>query len=407
MLSDSLRDNSAAMAGELRELRHRLHRRPEIGLDLPATQETLLAELSGLGLELTTGRSLSSIVGVLRGAAPAGPERPAILLRADMDALPVQEDSGVLFTSENEGAMHACGHDLHMAMLIGAARLLAAERDRLLGDVVFMFQPGEEGFDGAGHMLAEGVLDAAGPRVRAAYGMHVMAGKYPVAAFTARPGTLMAASDWLIITVRGQGGHGSAPHLSRDPIVAAAAIVTTLQTFVTRRFDVFDPVVVTVGSMQAGTKRNIIPSDAHLEATVRTFSVAARDRMREEVPALCRAVGAAHGVEIDVQYRTEYPVTVNSVAEEAFVASTVAEVFGVDSYVPMTFPDAGSEDFSRVLQAVPGCYMFLGASTYDDPATAPSNHSPRATFRDDVLPLGARLHAELAVRSLARAGADS
>ena len=168
------------------------------------------------------------------------------------------------FSSTIDGAMHACGHDLHIAMLAGAARLLSAHRDALCGDVVFMFQPGEEGYDGAGRMLAEGVLEAAGPRVRRAYGMHVIAGNLARGQFTTRPGTMMASSDGLAVTVTGTGGHGSAPHRARDPISVAAEMIASLQTMVTRQFDIFDPVVVTVGSFHAGTKRNIIPEQATL-----------------------------------------------------------------------------------------------------------------------------------------------
>jgi hippurate hydrolase len=397
-LHDALRSDAAELAGQLGELRHRLHRHPEIGLDLPWTQEALLGELDGLGLELTLGDSLTSIVGVLRGGRGTG---ATVLLRGDMDALPVQEASGVDFSSEIEGAMHACGHDLHMAMLVGGAKLLAAHREELQGDVVFMFQPGEEGWNGAGHMIEEGVLDAAGSRVDAAYGMHVMAAKYPQGIFATRPGTLMAASDWLDVTVHGEGAHGSTPHLGRDPISAAAEIVSALHALITRRFDVFDPVVLTVGSLHGGTKRNIIPDDAHFDATVRTFSTASRERMREEAPALCRAVGAAFGCTVDVEYRDEYPVTTNDAAHTQFAVDVVREVFGAKRYSPMTFPETGAEDFSRVLQAVPGCYLFLGASV-DGSTGAPGNHSPRATFSDDVLAQGALLHAELAVRSLAR-----
>src|SRR3954462_1658245 len=205
------------MQDELVTLRHTLHRRPEVGLRLPQTQETVLQALDGLGLEVSTGRELSSVTAVLRGSRPG----PAVLLRGDMDALPVQEETGLDFSSEVDGAMHACGHDLHTAMLVGAARLLSAHRDALAGDVVFMFQPGEEGWDGAGYMLREGVLDAAGQRVASAYGMHVMSAMSPRGQFTTRPGTLMAASDELRVTVRGAGGHGSAPHLGRDPIAGA------------------------------------------------------------------------------------------------------------------------------------------------------------------------------------------
>jgi amidohydrolase len=402
-LDDALRDDAAALQPDLADLRHRLHRVPEVGLQLPRTQELVLAELDGLGLEVSLGRELTSVTAVLRGGRPG----PAVLLRGDMDALPVQEQTGLPWASEHDGAMHACGHDLHTAMLVGAARVLAGRREELAGDVVLMFQPGEEGFDGAGRMLDEGVLDAAGRRVSSAYGMHVMSARIPRAAFTTRPGTLMAASDGLRVTVRGEGGHGSAPHLAKDPVTAAAEMVTALQTLVTRRFDVFDPVVVTVGSFHAGTKRNIIPDEALFEATVRSFSTAARDRIRAESVRLCQDLAAAHGLEVDAVYSDEYPATVNDAEHTAFAAGVVAEVFGEDRLPGMPFPQAGAEDFSRVLQAVPGCYLFLGACTGADPDTAPNNHSPRATFDDSVLSDGVLLHAQLAVRALQRDASES
>jgi hippurate hydrolase len=217
----------------------------------------------------------------------------------------------------------------------------------------------------------------------------------------------MAASDGLHVTVRGEGGHGSAPHLAKDPVTAAAEMVTALQTLVTRRFDVFDPVVVTVGSFHAGTKRNIIPDEAVFEATVRSFSTAARDRIRAESVRLCQELAAAHGLEVDAVYTDEYPATVNDAEHTAFAAGVVAEVFGEDRLPGMPFPQAGAEDFSRVLEAVPGCYLFLGACTGDDPDTAPNNHSPRATFDDSVLSDGVLLHAQLAVRALQRDAAGS
>ncbi len=396
--SESLRQDARAMQDELVQLRHTLHRRPEVGLHLPETQETVLQALDGLGLEVSTGRELTSVTAVLRGGRPG----PAVLLRGDMDALPVQEETGLDFSSEIDGAMHACGHDLHTAMLVGAARLLSAHRDSLAGDVVFMFQPGEEGLDGAGYMLREGVLEAAGGRVSSAYGMHVMSAMNPRGEFTTRPGTLMAASDALRVTVRGRGGHGSAPHLGRDPISVAAQLVGDLQTMVTRRFDVFDPVVLTVGVFQAGTKRNIIPDEATFQATVRTFSAEARAQMRTASVQLCESVAAGYGLEVEAQYLEEYPVTVNDPDHAAFAADVALEVFGEDRYAPKTFPQSGSEDFSRVLDEVPGCYLFLGAAMGEDPADQPNNHSPRARFSDDVLSDGVLLHAELAVRALDR-----
>lgn len=398
-LDDRLHDDVQALAADLTALRHRLHRHPEIGLDLPVTQQTVLESIEGLGLEVTTGGSVSSVTAVLRGGHEDG---PTVLLRGDMDALPVQEQTGLDYTSEVDGAMHACGHDLHTTMLIGAARLLSQHRDELAGDVVFMFQPGEEGWDGAGRMLDEGVLDASGRPVDSAYGMHVKSGQVPRGTFTTRPGTLMAASDGLHVTVRGSGGHGSTPQLARDPVTAAAEMITGLQTLITRRFDVFDPVVITVGSLNAGTKRNIIPDEATFDATVRSFSAAARDRVRELAPQLCRQIAGAYGLEADVEYRDEYPATINDPDHADFAADVARQVFGADRYRPMANPEAGAEDFSRVLAEVPGCYLFLGAHYGDDPQAQPTNHSARAAFMDEVMPDGVLLHAQLAVRALAR-----
>ncbi len=403
-LADRLRDDVAELEPDVVKLRHRLHRRPEIGLELPETQQAVLDALAGLPLEISTGSSCSSVTAVLRGAGAAGAgdrgPRPAVLLRGDMDALPVQEATGAEFASTIDGAMHACGHDLHTAMLVGAARLLSAHRDALAGDVVFMFQPGEEGWDGAGHMLAEGVLAAAGAPVQRAYGVHVIAGKLPRHQFTTRPGTLMAASDGLMVTVRGAGGHGSAPHRAKDPVSVAAEMITALQAMVTRQFDIFDPVVITVGSFHAGTRRNIIPEEAVFEATVRSFSRAARERVQVASVRLCEAIAAAHGLDADARYNTEYPVTINDVAQTAFATGVVADVFGADRFTPMPDPEAGAEDFSRVLEEVPGCYLFLGACPSDDYDTAEDNHSPRAAFDDAVMSDGCLLHANLAIRAL-------
>jgi hippurate hydrolase len=397
-LADRLCDDANELADDVTRLRHELHRHPEIGLHLPRTQQTVLTALEDLDLEISTGAGLSSVTAVLRGARSG----PTVLLRGDMDALPVTEDTGLDFASQEPGAMHACGHDLHTAMLAGAARLLHAHRDELAGDVVFMFQPGEEGWDGAGAMLREGILDASGRRADSAYGMHVLSAEIPQGVFTTRSGILMAASDGLRVTVRGAGGHGSTPHLAKDPISVAAQLVGDLQTLVTRRFDVFDPVVITVGRFEGGTKRNIIPDEATFDATVRTFSPEARDRVRAEAVRLCEQVGAGYGLEVEAVYSDEYPVTVNDAAHAAFAAGVAAEVFGEQALQQMPHPQTGAEDFSRVLAEVPGCYLFLGAVTQPDIESAPSNHSPRATFDDAVLPLGMQLHAELAIRALRR-----
>ncbi|MHA6803785.1 M20 metallopeptidase family protein [Salinifilum ghardaiensis] len=390
----AVHEDAQAMHGELAALRHELHGEPEVGLELPRTQEKVLAALDGLGLEITTGSGASSVTGVLRG----GGDGPAVLLRGDMDALPVQESTGLDFRSRIDGRMHACGHDLHTTMLVGAARLLAQHRDRLRGDVVFMFQPGEEGWDGANVMLAEGVLEAAGERVDAAYGMHVFSAHVPQGRFVTRPGTMLSASDELHVAVRGAGGHGSSPQNARDPVAAVSEMVTALQTMVTRRFDVFDPVVVSVGSLHAGTAANVIPETATFEATVRTFSDPARERVLESAPALLRGIAAAHDVEVEVEWSAGYPPSVTDAAETEFVAETIGELFGPERHETLPNPLSGSEDFSRVLGAVPGSFVGLGAvPTGRDPGRAPFNHAPSAQYDDAVLADGATLYAELAL----------
>ena len=324
-----------------------------------------------------------------------------MLLRGDMDALPVTERSGLDYASAIPGVMHACGHDLHTAMLVGAARLLAARRDQLPGSVIFMFQPGEEGYAGARLMIGEGVLEAAGQRPVAAYALHVASAQFGRGVFATRAGSMMAAADVLEVTVRGHGGHASQPHTAADPIPVACEMVTALQTLVTRRFDVFDPIVITVGSFHAGTADNIIPDEARFLATVRSFSTAARDRVRAASQRLIREIAAAHGLEAVAQYRDEYPVTVNDAAEAAFAADAARDLFGADRVAAQPNPLPGAEDFSFVLDEVPGAFLMLGTCPEGtDPATAPFNHAADAVFDDALLPDGAALLAELALRRL-------
>jgi hippurate hydrolase len=380
--------DAQSLRPELIELRQALHREPEVGLHLPRTQERLLTALGGLPLEITTGTETTSVTAVLRGGAAVrapGAEPTTVLLRGDMDALPVHERSGEDFAATN-GAMHACGHDLHSTALVGAARLLCAHRDRLAGDVVFMFQPGEEGWDGAASMIREGVLDAAGRRADHAYALHVSAGGLPPGVVMGRAGVLLSAAYELDVTVRGAGGHGAMPHRARDPIVAAAEMIGALQTTITRSFSVFEPVILTVGVLRAGTARNVIPDTASFEATVRAFAPDAEDLLRDAFTRRLRGVAASHGVEVDVELRATYPVTVNDADEADFAAGVVRELLGEQHYVDAPNPIAASEDFSRVLNAVPGAMLMVGACPPDvDPAAAPYNHSPLARFDSSVL----------------------
>lgn len=390
-------------APDLIALRHDLHRNPELGNDLPRTQQAVLDALEGLDLEITLGQNLSSVVAVLRGrggAADAG-ERPVVLLRGDMDGLPVTEATGVDFSSERDGLMHACGHDLHVAGLVGAARVLHELRDDLAGDVVFMFQPGEEGPGGAEPMLREGLLDVAGRRVDAAYAIHVYAAERPRGVWFGRPGPQLAAADEVEITVLGKGGHGSQPQYALDPVPVACEVVLALHTMVTRRFDVFDPVVLTVGRITSGTVNNVIPDNAEIEATLRTFSPEHRVRAHEEIRRVATHVAAAHGLEATVEFSNGYPVTVNDPDEFAFAQSTIVDVFGQDRWSDMPNPEAGAEDMSFVLDEVPGAYLNIGACVVDDHTLAEDNHSPRAVFDDSVIPDMAVLFAELALRRTA------
>jgi hippurate hydrolase len=394
-----LLDDARSLHDELIALRRELHRDPEVGLELPRSQERVLAALDGLPLTVTTGRAgLSSVVAVLRGGASTG---RAVLLRGDMDALPIAEETGLEFASTN-GAMHACGHDFHTSMLVGAARVLCAHREALAGDVVFMFQPGEEGFDGARHMIEDGLLDATDTTPEAAFALHVASAAYPSGVVAVRPGPMLSAADVLHVSVVGSGGHASAPYRAQDPIAVAAEIVTALPTLVTRQFDPFDPVIITVGSFHGGTQHNIISELARFDATVRTFSVAHQKAIAERAVRLCRGIAEAHGLRAEVEWETLYPVTMNAPAEAAFVADTAAALFGADATLALANPHTGSEDFSRVLDRVPGAMAFLGATPPGlDPETAPYNHSALAVFDESVLSPGAALYAQLAFDRLA------
>jgi hippurate hydrolase len=404
-----LLDDARGLAGELTRLRRDLHAHPEIGLDLPRTQEKVLAALSGLPLEISIGGRTTSVTAVLRGAAPVPPGvegRPAVLLRADMDGLPVREETRLDYASRVEDVMHACGHDLHTAMLAGAAHLLAVRRNRLTADVVFMFQPGEEGWEGAQAMIDEGVLDAAGRRADAAFALHVFS-TLPQRMYT-RPGAMLAASAALLVTVHGAGGHASTPHLAQDPIPVAAEMVLALQAMTTRQFDVFDPVVLTVGTLNAGTRRNIIPPTATFEATVRSFSESARDQVGHAALRLLHGIAGAHGVRVDARFIPERPVTVNDADQTRFAGDTIDDVLGCDWHRPLPNPFTGAEDFSRVLAEVPGALVAVGALPADaDPGQAAFNHSGTAVFDDAVLPCGAALYAGLALRYSAETSGPS
>jgi hippurate hydrolase len=378
------------------ELRRRLHRVPEVGLELPRTQAIILESLGGLGLDVSTGEALSSVVAVLDGAG----EGPTMVLRSDMDALPVVEATGLPFASELDGAMHACGHDAHMAMLIGAARVLAGRRDELRGRVAFVFQAGEEGHGGGRIILEEGLLDrlgSAGP-VASTFALHVWPTMSSGVAHT-RSGPLMASSDVLNAEFVGRGGHASAPHLALDPVPVAAEAVLALQTYVSRRTDPLDPVVLTIGQISSGTASNVIPETAMLLGTLRALSEDTRARVKHEVPALLEGLARAHGLEGRAWWDDGYPVTVNDPGMAGLALEVAAEVLGPEMAVDMRTPVMASEDFSYLLQRVPGAMVFLGVGPprVDDPAPL---HSNRMILDEDAMAAGIALHVAFAVRHL-------
>ena len=386
-----------ALLDDAIQLRRRIHRHPEIGLTLPRTQATVLEALDALGLETRTGQRTTSVLARLTGGKPG----PTILLRADVDALPLREETGLPFASEVDGAMHACGHDAHVAMLVGAARVLARRRADLAGSILFMFQPGEEGYHGARVMLEEGLLDGAGVP-SGAFALHVTH-REAAGVITTRPGPMLASGDTIQITVRGKGGHASAPHDCLDPIPVACEIVQAFQTLVTRRVNVFDPAVITIGKITAGTTRNVIPETAHLLGTVRTVSEVTRERVLEGIRRVADGIATAHGAEAAVELIRGYPVTSNDASFAGFVLDSAREVLGAERVTPMSHPVMGSEDFSYVLQRVPGAMANLG--TRPDSGEVYPNHSNRMLVNETALASGIAVHVAVALRFLERRGA--
>jgi amidohydrolase len=382
----------------LRDIRRELHQIPEFGLQLPKTLARVLESVHGLG-EITLSKNITSAVLLIKGGQPG----PTVLLRADMDALAVIEDTGLDFASTN-GFMHACGHDLHMAMGIGAAHLIATHKDELKGDVIIWFQPGEEGHGGADVMLEENMHLVSGQMPIAAYGIHVFS-SYPKGMFGSRAGALMAAAGGMTVTFKGAGGHGSMPWLSKDPISPMAEAMTSLQTMVNKRFSAFDPVVINVGWVKAGDDHteNVIPETASFGATIRTFSVENTERVKRYATELLEGIANAHGVEVEVNFLPSTKVLMNDATAIDRVERVIGDAFGEGRYWTMPDPIAGGEDFASVVDIIPGAFVFMGACPDGmDPNVAATNHSNKALFDDSVLADGAALLASLAFDTLAK-----
>jgi amidohydrolase len=397
---DALRAAADAIGPDVVAIRRRIHRHPEIGTDLPLTQGVVLEELTKIGLVGRRGTALSSVVAVIEGDRPGR----TVLLRADMDALPLDEDTGLDFASEVDGAMHACGHDGHVAMLLGAARLLQSRRADLRGRVILMFQPDEEGQGGAKTMLEEGLLDAAAPsggeRLSGAFAIHLTT-RWRSGELHLRPGAIFASTDVIRIWVRGRGGHASAPHLSLDPIPVAAEIILGLQAMVTRGIDPFDPAVVTIAQVVGGTTSNVIPESVFLHGTIRTVSARTRETVHAAVRRVAEGIAAAHGATVEVDLEPGYPVTMNDPGFVSFVRDTADALLGPERVVEMAAPTMIGEDFSYVIAEVPGAEVFLAACPPGlDPATAPQFHSNLVVFDEAVFAAGVALHAAIAIRHL-------
>jgi hippurate hydrolase len=377
-------------------LRRDLHRRPELGNELPETRQRVLDALDSLGLETRLSKRTSSFVATLRGASRGR----SVMLRADMDALPMPEDTGLDFASEIPGRMHACGHDAHTSMLVGAAHLLAARRDELAGDVRFFFQTGEEGHFGAKICLEEGLLDAGGTP-DAAFALHIDP-RLPKGRVAARGGPLLASADVWTIEIEGKGGHASMPHLAVDPIPVACEIVTGLQSMVTRRINAFDPVVLTATKIEAGTTDNVIPERAQVTGTLRATSEQARMKAQEGIHRVAYGIAQAHGVESKVEVHAGYPVTVNDEGFTRFARDVANQVLGDDAFIEMPTPVMGAEDFSYVLERLPGAMLFIGMRDRAIREPAPV-HSNRMQLDEDGMRAGIALHAGVALRFLGAA----
>lgn len=401
-----LLDSAHALADKIVALRRAIHAEPELGLHTPLTQAKVRAALAHVPLEWRNGPSTTGEIAILKGAKPAHPGRARVLLRGDMDALAMMEQTGLDFASTTAGRMHACGHDTHTAMLVGAAELLAARQAELAGEVMFMFQPGEEGHHGARFMLEDGLLGGENsartddPLPAAAFALHIMPNaRHGVIA--GKPGPLMAAADEFEITVLGRGGHASMPHDALDPVPAACAIVTALQTMVTRRFNAADAVVVTVTRLDAGTAHNVIPDHATLRGTMRTLSPGNRQLVQRLIGETAVGIAAAHGAAAQVEITEGFPVTMCDPRAAALGRAVTCEVLGPDAWNDLPAPIMGAEDFAYVLDQIPGAMFFLGvAPSGADWTRCCGIHSSRMMVDETALPRGTAILAGCALSFL-------
>lgn len=370
---------------DLIETRQYLHQHPELGLSEFKTSDFLAEKLQALGYEVTRGLARTGLVATLRN----GSSNRSIGIRADIDALPIQEETGLAHASLHAGLMHACGHDGHTTMLLGAARQLA-ERRNFDGTLHLIFQPAEENFAGARLMIEDGLFERF--PCDAVFGLHNDPG-IPFGRIAVKEGAMMAAADECVITVNGRGGHGAEPQDASDPIVCGASIVMALQSVVSRNLHPMEQAVVTVGAFNAGKASNVIPERAEMAITIRSFDASVRDMLERRIREIAEGQAASYGMSVTIDYDRGYEPTINHKAETDFVRAVARRVVGEANVMDIARPMMGSEDFSFMLNERPGSYFLLGtARTQNDPPL----HHPRFDFNDDALPIGVSMWVELA-----------
>jgi amidohydrolase len=385
----NIRPEITAIVSDMMDWRHHIHAHPEIAFHEVATSAFVADKLRSFGLEVHTGLAKTGVVGVLRG----GDGDSAIGLRADLDALHVRERSGVPYASRHEGLMHACGHDGHTTMLLGAAKALA-RTSSFHGTVYFIFQPAEENEGGGRVMVEEGLFDRF--PMRAIYGMHNWP-LLPIGTFAVRPGPLMGAYDVFEIVATGKGAHAAMPYTAKDPMLFAANVINALQTIVSRNLHPQDAAVVSVTQVHGGDTWNVIPQEVVLRGTVRTFDLDVQDMIEQRMRGIVAGVAATFDMSATVRYERRYPATVNAEAETRDAVAAATAVVGPERVDTNPTPELGSEDFAFMLQAKPGCYVWLGSGR--GPET-PNIHSPHYDFNDDALAIGASYWVTLAEQQL-------
>ena len=374
--------DAEALADELTAIRRDLHMHPELGFQEFRTAGIVAEQLNTLGYEVVTGVGKTGVVGLLPGGQPGD---RTVLLRFDMDALPIEDAKDAPYRSQTPGVMHACGHDAHVAVGLGVAKVLAKYRDQLPGTIKLMFQPAEEGMGGALAMINDGILDRIGPPVDRALGLHVSS-MHPLGTAVVRSGAMLAASAGVTITVNGKGGHGAMPHQTVDAVVVAAQIIVALQTIIARNVDPDETGVVTIGSIMAGNAGNVIADTATMRGTIRSFSPETKALLRRRVPEIAQGIAATFGATAEVQINEGVDATVNAAAPTEIVYAAAAAVLGADQ-IDTTFRTTGGEDFSAVLARVPGNFFFLGARNEERGISAP-HHNPHFDIDERCLPQG-------------------